>query len=73
MVSYLKPVNFPAAGRDENRRFIAAAGEGEQVIRPIRYDGHNGLHFYSEYKDFSLKKRLQWHGLPVLTKPRPAR
>ncbi len=25
-----------------------------QLIKPVRYDGHNGLHFYSEHENFQF-------------------
>jgi hypothetical protein len=33
-----------------------------QIIRPVRYDGHNGLHFYSEYEDhqFEIESSMKW-------------
>ncbi|ELQ6218632.1 DUF3396 domain-containing protein [Cronobacter dublinensis] len=27
-----------------------------QLIRPVRYDGHNGLHFYSDYENLQFEK-----------------
>lgn len=27
-----------------------------QLIKPIRYDGHNGLHFYSEHENFQFEE-----------------
>lgn len=33
-----------------------------QIIRPVRYDGHNGLHFYSEYEGLQFDKvsSMKW-------------
>ena len=33
-----------------------------QIIKPIRYDGHNGLHFYSEYENlqFEQESSMAW-------------
>jgi hypothetical protein len=33
-----------------------------QIIRPVRYDGHNGLHFYSEYEglQFDEESSMKW-------------
>jgi hypothetical protein len=33
-----------------------------QIIRPVRYDGHNGLHFYSEYEGLQFEKAssMKW-------------
>ncbi|WP_253377873.1 DUF3396 domain-containing protein [unidentified bacterial endosymbiont] len=33
-----------------------------QIIRPVRYDGHNGLHFYSEYEglQFEEASSMKW-------------
>ncbi|AGE85752.1 hypothetical protein CSSP291_05775 [Cronobacter sakazakii SP291] len=27
-----------------------------QIIRPVRYDGHNGLHFFSGYENLQFEK-----------------
>ncbi|MGT7661382.1 type VI immunity family protein, partial [Escherichia coli] len=34
-----------------------------QVIRSIRYDGRNGLHFYSEYEglQFDKESTMKWY------------
>jgi len=33
-----------------------------QIIRPVRYDGHKGLHFYSEYENhqFDEESSMKW-------------
>jgi hypothetical protein len=33
-----------------------------QLIRPVRQDGHNGLHFYSEYEglQFEIESSMKW-------------
>uniref|UniRef100_UPI0011A25187 DUF3396 domain-containing protein n=1 Tax=Yersinia aleksiciae TaxID=263819 RepID=UPI0011A25187 len=45
----------PALGEMKTEGLSPLLVKVNQIIRPIRYDGHNGLHFYSEYEGLQFE------------------
>jgi len=52
----------PALGEMKTEGLPPLLVKVNQIIRPIRYDGHNSLHFYSEYENFQFDKEssMKW-------------
>lgn len=46
----------PALGEAKTEELPPLLVKVNQLIKPIRYDGHNGLHFYSEHENFQFEE-----------------
>ncbi|MCX8959054.1 DUF3396 domain-containing protein [Erwinia psidii] len=46
----------PALGETKTEALPPLLVKVNQLIKPIRYDGHNGLHFYSEHENFQFEE-----------------
>ncbi|WP_436883233.1 DUF3396 domain-containing protein [Enterobacter asburiae] len=46
----------PAPGEVNSEPLPPLLVKVNQIIKPIRQDGHNGLHFYSEYENFQFEE-----------------
>ncbi|QMR41587.1 DUF3396 domain-containing protein [Klebsiella aerogenes] len=46
----------PSLGEAKTEELPPLLVKVNQLIKPVRYDGHNGLHFYSEYENFQFEK-----------------
>ncbi len=46
----------PALGETKTEELPALLVKVNQMIKPIRQDGHNGLHFYSEHENFQFEE-----------------
>lgn len=53
----------PALGEIKTEGFPPLLVKVNQLIRPVRQDGHNGLHFYSEYEGFQFEEKSsrEWY------------
>lgn len=52
----------PSLGEKQTESLPPLLVKVNQIIRPIRYDGHKGLHFYSEYENhqFDEVSSMKW-------------
>ncbi|MEI9701634.1 DUF3396 domain-containing protein [Enterobacter cloacae] len=52
----------PSLGEKQTESLPPLLVKVNQIIRPIRYDGHKGLHFYSEYENhqFDEESSMKW-------------
>ncbi|MBN1086021.1 DUF3396 domain-containing protein [Erwinia aphidicola] len=52
----------PALGEINTEDLPPLLVKVNQLIRPVRYDGHRGLHFYSEYENLQFEKEssMKW-------------
>ena len=52
----------PGLGEMKTEGFPPLLVKVNQIIRPVRYDGHKGLHFYSEYENhqFDEESSMKW-------------
>lgn len=52
----------PALGEIKTEEIPPLLVKVNQIIKPVRYDGHNGLHFYSEYENlqFDEASSMKW-------------
>ncbi|MEB6337970.1 DUF3396 domain-containing protein [Serratia rhizosphaerae] len=46
----------PGLGETKTEELPPLLVKVNQLIKPIRYDGHNGLHFYSEHENFQFEE-----------------
>ncbi|AFJ46293.1 DUF3396 domain-containing protein [Shimwellia blattae] len=46
----------PGLGETKTEELPPLLVKVNQLIKPIRYDGHNGLHFYCEYENFQFEE-----------------
>ncbi|MFI8418312.1 DUF3396 domain-containing protein [Serratia sp. NPDC078593] len=46
----------PALGETKTEELPPLLVKVNQIIKSIRYDGHNGLHFYSEHENFQFEE-----------------